>query len=116
MRFTPTHQTTGLPGYPAKDFFAKPGTPVLAPQNGKVTKLSGHDPKTGGVAGGAYGWSVYITTSTAVYFATHFGTRSVKLGQVVKRGDRIGTVCDAAVARMPSSSSHIHLGKHVAAV
>lgn len=114
--FKATHETAGLPGFPAIDCFAKAGTPVLAPAAGKVSKLSGHDPKTGGIPGGAYGWSLYITTSTAVYFATHFGTRSVKLGQTVKRGDRLGTVCDAAVARMPSSSSHIHLGKHVVAV
>lgn len=111
--FVPTHPTAGLPGYPARDFFARPGTIVLAPAAGKITKLSGHDPAEGGVPGGAYGWSIYLTVPHAIYFLTHFSTRLVELGQAVELGQEIGTVCDAAVAHMASSLSHIHEGKHV---
>lgn len=110
--FTPTHQTEGLPGYPAIDNFAAAGSTVGAPLDGKVTRLSGHDPRQGGVPGGAYGWSIYLTCSSAIYFLTHFGSRTVTLGQDVKRGDIIGTVCDAAVAHMASNLSHIHEGRH----
>lgn len=110
--FTPTHQTAGLPGFPAIDVFAAPGTTALAPEAGTVTRLSGHDPAEGGTPGGAYGWSVYLTCPHAVYFLTHFATRTVKMGDTVAAGDPVGTVCDAAVAGMPSSSSHIHEGKH----
>lgn len=111
--FTPTHQTAGLPGYPAVDVFAAPGTRVLAPEDGEVTRLSGHDPKDGGVPGGAFGWSVYLTVPHAIYFLTHFATRTVRVGDRVKQGEMLGTVCDASVAHMPRSSSHIHCGKHV---
>lgn len=111
--FTPTHQTAGLPGYPAIDVFAKPGTTVLAPEDGLVRKLSGHDPAEGGVPGGAYGWSLYLQAADGEFFLTHLGTRTVKPQQRVKRGETIGTVCDAKVARMTSSLSHIHEGKWV---
>jgi murein DD-endopeptidase MepM/ murein hydrolase activator NlpD len=111
--FTPTHQTEGLPGYPAIDVFAKPGTEALAPETGRVTRLSGHPPAEGGDPGGAYGWSVYLTCPHAVYFLTHFATRHVTVGELVQRGEKVGTVCDAAVAHMASSLSHIHVGKHL---
>lgn len=110
--FTPTHQTEGLPGYPAIDNFAAAGSTVGAPEAGTVTRLSGHDPKQGGVPGGAYGWSIYLTCPSAIYFLTHFGSRTVEVGDKVKRGDLLGTVCDAAVAHMASSLSHVHEGKH----
>ncbi len=106
----PTHQTDGLPGYPAKDFFAPAGASVGCPKDGTIRKLSGHDPREGGNPGGAYGWSIYLESGDGDRFLTHFGTRAVTLGQKVKRGETIGTVCDAAVARMPSSLSHVHYG------
>lgn len=109
--FTPTHQTGGLPGYPAIDVFAKPGAVVLAPADGLIRRLSGRPPAQGGVPGGAYGWSIYLDApAIGDYFLTHFATRLVVLDQQVRRGDELGTVCDAAVARMPSSASHIHEG------
>lgn len=105
--FTPTHQTAGLPGYPAIDMFAAPGTPVAAPADGLVTRLSGHDPAQGGIPGGTYGWSIYL----GPYYLVHFATRTVEVGERIRRGDIIGTVCDARVAHMASSLSHIHEGK-----
>ncbi len=112
--FVPTHQTEGLPGYPAKDFFAPAGASVGCPVDGTVRRLSGHDPADGGVPGGAYGWSIYLASNDGDRFLTHFGSRSVTEGQRVKRGDLLGTVCDAKVAHMASSLSHIHYGFHAA--
>lgn len=109
--FRATHATAGLDGYPAVDVFAPPGTVVLAPAAGQITRLSGHDPAQGGVPGGAYGWSIYLTIPSAQYFLTHFGSRTVTVGERVTRGQILGTVCDAAVAHMASSLSHIHEGK-----
>lgn len=112
--FTPTHETAGLPGYPAIDVFAKAGTNVAAPSDGVIRRLSGHDPAEGGVPGGAYGWSIYLLCPRGEYFLTHLGSRTVAEGKQVKRGDILGTVCDAAVAHMDTTLSHIHEGFHPA--
>jgi hypothetical protein len=109
--FGPTHQTAGLPGYPAVDVFADPDTVVLAPEDGVVDRLSGRDPRQGGTSGGPYGWSIYLTAASGRYFMTHFNSRDVRLGQRVERGQRIGTVCDSAVSGKPNTS-HIHQGKN----
>jgi murein DD-endopeptidase MepM/ murein hydrolase activator NlpD len=106
------HDTAGLAGFPAVDVFAEPGTPVLAPDAGEVSKLSGHDPKLGAIdgPGGPLGWSVYITSPRrAVYYLTHLGAREVKLGQHVAAGERIGTVAD--YDRF-GRASHVHVGYH----
>lgn len=122
--FTPTHNTAGLPvpgappgsltsfAYPAIDVFATPGAMALAPQDCRIARLSGRDPAAGGKPHGAYGWSVYAAAPHAVYFLTHFAALAVELGQQLRRGEPVGTVCDAAVAQMPSSASHIHEGRH----
>jgi hypothetical protein len=110
--FVHTHETAGLPGYPAVDVFARPDTPVLAPEDGVVDRLRGRDPRAGGTPGGAYGWSIYLNAPSGHYFMTHFATRRVALGQRVRRGEVIGTVCDSAVSGMPNTS-HIHHGKKV---
>src|ERR1041385_7149681 len=89
------HPTEGLPGFPAHDYFAKPGTPVVAPVTGTVIKLSGHDPRLGPIQGphGPLGWSVYIQGKDgSIYYLTHMGNRSVKLGQKLTEGTPIGTV------------------------
>lgn len=109
--FTPTHETAGLPGYPAVDVFAKPGARAGAPEAGTVRRISGRDPAKGGVPGGAYGWNVYLTCRSGEYFLAHLATVRWPEGSRVKKADVIGTVCDAAVAGMPSSSSHVHCGK-----
>lgn len=116
--FTPTHDTAGLPGFPAIDNFAPAGSTVGAPEAGTITRFSGHDPREGGPAGGPYGWSMYLTCPSAIYYLTHFGSRLVSVGQKVKHGDLLGTVCDGAVTtypdgrHVPTSTSHIHEGKH----
>jgi hypothetical protein len=45
------------------DLFAQPDTVVLAPEDGTVDRLSGHDPREGGRPGGPYGWSIYINAA-----------------------------------------------------
>lgn len=104
------HQTDGLPGYPAHDYFAPAGTHAVAPVSGRVIKLSGHDPASGPTNGphGPLGWSVYIQGDDGkTYFLTHMGSRNVKVGQKVRQGQIIGTVADYDKYGTPS---HIHQG------
>jgi murein DD-endopeptidase MepM/ murein hydrolase activator NlpD len=104
------HETMGLAGYPAYDYFAPSGSPAVAPVTGKVVRLSGHDPSHGPTQGphGPLGWSVYIQGSDGrEYYMTHMGSRNVKVGQTVKAGQPIGTVADYAKYGTPS---HIHMG------
>jgi murein DD-endopeptidase MepM/ murein hydrolase activator NlpD len=106
------HPTAGLPGYEARDVFAKPGSPVTSPVNGKVIRLSGHDPKKGPTQGphGPLGWSTYIQAKDgSIYYLTHQGSRNVKPGQTVKRGQVIGTVANYDKYGTPS---HVHVGVH----
>jgi murein DD-endopeptidase MepM/ murein hydrolase activator NlpD len=106
-----THQTAGLPGFPAVDYFAKAGTPCVSPVTGKVVKLSGHDPANGPTGGvhGPFGWSVYIEGGGKTYFLTHMGSRTVNVGDEVKQGERIGTVGNYAKW---GGVDHIHCGVH----
>lgn len=104
------HQTAGLPGYPARDYFAPAGSAAVAPVTGRVFKLSGHDPKLGPVegAGGPLGWSVYIHgTDGRDYYLTHMGSRNVRVGETVRQGQKIGTVANYHSYGRPD---HIHLG------
>jgi murein DD-endopeptidase MepM/ murein hydrolase activator NlpD len=104
------HQTDGLAGYPAHDFFAPAGSHAVAPVTGTVIKLSGHDPKNGPTNGphGPLGWSVYVKGDDGrTYFLTHMGSRNVKVGQTVQQGQVIGTVADYDKYGTPS---HIHMG------
>lgn len=106
------HETAGLAGYPAKDFFAPAGTHAVAPVSGRVVKLSGHDPAEGPTNGphGPLGYSVYIQGEDGrTYFLTHLGSRNVKVGQRLKQGQIIGTVADYDKYGTPS---HIHQGVH----
>ena len=104
------HETMGLAGYPAHDFFAPSGSRAVAPVGGTVVKLSGHDPKNGPTQGphGPLGWSVYIKGNDGKeYYLTHMGSRTVKVGQKIKAGQPIGTVADYDKYGTPS---HIHMG------
>lgn len=104
------HQTDGLAGFPAHDYFAKPGSTAVAPVSGTVIKLSGHDPKNGPTNGphGPLGWSVYIRGDDGrTYFLTHLGSRAVKLRQKIRAGTPIGTVANYDKYGTPS---HIHMG------
>lgn len=118
-RFKPTHQTAGLPGYPAIDVFADGGTPVGCPDRGTIIRLSGKKPTATAKPGGAYGWSVYLKRNRlawwrrGTYFLTHFGTlNNLVVGQKVLRGDILGTVADYSKATGGVTPSHIHEGYH----
>lgn len=98
-----THDTDGLPGYPAVDLFAKPGTPFKAPEDGKIVRISGHP---GTTSGNVFGQSVYFQgRSGTTYFITHLGTVAPR--GVYRRGQALGTV-----SRWDSGSPHAHVGVH----
>ncbi len=102
------HQTAGLDHNWALDFMAPGGTRVLAPENSRVTRLSGHNPSEGVIDGSVYGWNIYLTTASGiVYFITHLGNRDVKVGQKVLQGDILGHV-----GNWPhdEARSHSHIG------
>jgi murein DD-endopeptidase MepM/ murein hydrolase activator NlpD len=103
-----THETAGLPGYPAYDYMASAGTPCVAPVSGKIERLSGKDPSAGGTPGGPLGYSIYLTGSNGKsYYMTHLDKVKVKAGQSVRQGEQI-----AEVASGPRSWStpHVHMG------
>lgn len=96
-----THDTDGLAGFPAVDIFAKPGTAFLAPEAGRVVRLSG----SGGTSGQVYGYSVYfIGESGRVYFITHLNYRRAPVGSY-KQGQVLGTV-----SAWSGGSPHAHVG------
>jgi murein DD-endopeptidase MepM/ murein hydrolase activator NlpD len=111
-RLTPDHQTAGLAGFPARDYFAPGGSPCVAPADGKVSRLSGHDPRNGPPDGphGPFGWSVYIDGDDGkTYYLTHMGSRDVSAGERVTQGEKIGTVGNYDVW---GGTDHVHMGVH----
>jgi len=104
-----THETGGLPGYPAFDYMAPAGSPCVAPVSGTVTKISGTNPAAGPPQGpgGPLGYSVYISGGGKSYYLTHMGRRTVKVGDRVTQGEKIGTVANYAKFGRPD---HIHQG------
>jgi tetratricopeptide (TPR) repeat protein len=50
---------------------------------------------------------MYITGGGRTYYLTHMGSRTVRLGQTVRRGQVIGTIAD-----YPDRPDHIHEGIH----
>lgn len=114
--FKPTHQTAGLPGFPAIDVLAPAGAAVLAPATGRIVKLSGHAPTPTSPPGGSYGWSMYLTSREGdTYFLTHFGSRSsiCKVGACIGRGEVIGRVANYSKATGGVTPNHIHEGLHI---
>lgn len=96
-----THQTSGLGGFPAQDWFGKPGTAILAPENGRIVRHSG----SGGTSGQVYGWSLYFDGAQTgnLYYITHLAWRA-PLG-AYKRGDVIGTI-----SAWSGGAPHAHVG------
>lgn len=106
------HDTSGLPGYPARDYFAPAGSPCVSPVHGKIERFSGHDPALGAVqgAGGPLGWSVYIRADNGWdYYLTHMGSRLCFVGETVQPGEVIGTVANY---HKYGRADHIHMGVH----
>ncbi len=104
--FKPTHDTAGLPGFPAIDLTAVAGTLVGAPEKCRAANrhMIAWD-KTERVGG----WTVYLhgLDSGNTYFLTHFGTLYDKAG--FANGEVMGTV-----AQVPFGwwETHIHEGLH----
>ena len=107
------HQTAGLPGYPAADFGADAGAPVVAVEDGVIVKLSGHDPVEGPVdtrmgVHGPFGWSIYLLgDSGSTYYYTHLDQRTVQLNQRVGIGQQMAVVADYAKY---GGANHTHVG------
>lgn len=103
------HETGGISGNWALDFLAGPGTPVLAPEDGTVSRTSGYDPATGlhGAAQDVFGWSIYLRSKGGFWYSTHYGRILVGAGSKVRVGDVIGFVGDWPHDR---PRSHTHLG------
>jgi murein DD-endopeptidase MepM/ murein hydrolase activator NlpD len=107
------HPTANLAGFPACDFGADAGAPIIAVESGTIYKISGHDPSTGpsdplmGVHG-PFGWSCYLQgDSGSRYYYTHMGNRTVAVQQNVRAGEQIGTVGDYA---RWGGTNHVHVG------
>lgn len=110
------HQTEGFPEPNiALDFLTAGGTALLAPFAGLITKLGGHDPATGtwrngrpDPRGDVFGYSIYLEREDGLFaFMTHIGRESVRKGQEVEAGEKIGEV-----GHWPGDPgrSHTHLG------
>ncbi len=110
-RFTPTHLTAGLPGYPAIDLFGPPDQPVRADFTGIVRRISGRACALGGKPGGAYGRSLYIASRGPGVdrYLTHLDLLYVVVGDRIVPGTLLATICDAAGAGKPGTS-HVHYG------
>ena len=102
LRLSLTHQTSGLPLYPAVDS-GWAGGPVIAPEAGQVTRHSG---------GESGGYSVYLTGSSGLrYYFTHLNPERADIGHIAK-GARIGTV--GSPKRFPAQRVvHVHVGINI---
>ena len=109
--FQATHQTAGLPGFPAVDVFGSPHELVRAQFWGTVQRLAGRTVAMGGRPGGAYGLSLYVRNAATgdVRYLTHFHELALKVGDAVKPGTILGTIADSAVSGKPGTS-HVHYG------
>jgi hypothetical protein len=104
--FPATHETSGLPGYPASDYLAPPGTPVYAPFAGTVTRISGGNYWYDSVGG----LSIYLQGANGIAFLTHFASNlAVAVGQTIAAGQLLGYVGNPTSGMAP----HIHYGLHV---
>lgn len=84
------HQTSGLSGYPARDFGAPGGTPFFSWGQFKVRRISGEPGYRGGGFGGM---NVYLQDELGgEYFVTHLEGLRVKVGDVLRPGQQIGVV------------------------
>lgn len=103
--FRRTHDTAGLPGFPAIDCFADAGTDVHPPEDGELVYPH---PLPWNLERRSGGWTCYYHGASGdTYFLTHFG-RLVQAGHY-RKTDVIG-----AVGKVPRDAwpAHIHEGKH----
>lgn len=110
--FTPTHDTSGIPGYqPSIDLPAPAGTVVTSPAGSRVVRISGSPPDGSATPGGAYGQSVYLfVKGIGTFFLTHLAKLFVGPGQSLEEGQPIGTLADWEAASGGVTPSHLHEG------
>lgn len=110
-RFKPTHQTAGLPGFPAIDVFGGVGDLVEAGHSGVVTRLSGRKISGTERPGSAYGFSVYTRTDASIVrrYITHLECVAVEVGDRVSPTSVLGRIA-APPAGSPAGSAHAHYG------
>jgi hypothetical protein len=109
--FTPTHQTSGLAGYPAIDVFAPAGTVARAGFWGRVVRVSGRSLSGDERPGGAYGFSVYVRNAVNGWtrYCTHFSELHVGAGAIIVPGRDLGLIATPPLGS-PRGSAHIHMG------
>lgn len=104
--FTPTHDTAGLPGFPAIDVFARAGTLVMPPEGGTIVYKHWIDwDRTRRVGG----WTFYLQGNAGnTYFCTHFA--NCRRNGRVYRFQSVGRV-----GEVPHGwwAPHIHHARHV---
>lgn len=79
----------------AVDIMAPAGSTFVAPVSGRVTRISGRDPRSGayGSTGTLFGRSITIQTPDGrQWFATHLDNPIVQVGQFVSAGTPISRV------------------------
>lgn len=103
--FTPTHDTAGLPGFPAIDVSAPAGRLVMPPEGGRIVNKHFINWDTRRRVGG---WTCYLQGNSGnTYFLTHFG--NVRRNGRIFRFQSLGRV-----GKVPHNAwaPHIHEGKH----
>ncbi len=105
--FIPTHETGGLPNFPAIDVFAKPGTLVFPPESGTL-----HYPHMipWNLKARVGGGTIYLHgKSGAWYFMTHFEFETLRTRPKIQIWHRLGKV-----AAVPNNAwaPHIHEGQN----
>lgn len=104
-QFTKTHDTAGLPNFPAIDLFAPPGTIVVAQEDVVLEWphfISWDQRKHVG------GWTCYLQVGRKrTYYVTHFA--QVQPRGLYAAGEKLGTVGEVPHNWWPS---HIHEGLH----
>lgn len=98
------HHTDGFPGSgrTAVDIAARVGAPVLAPEDGKITRDTGHAPATSGTAN-INGYSLYYEGASGTnYFMTHMSW--VAKPGTYRKGDKIGVIADHT-----QGGAHLHV-------
>lgn len=100
------HDTSGLSGFPAVDISAIPGQAVPAPENGTLSRITGHPPSEGSHgAAGVLGYSLYfIGDGGTTYYMTHL--MAVAPQGRYRKGQTLATV-----AYHPRGT-HLHIGYH----
>jgi murein DD-endopeptidase MepM/ murein hydrolase activator NlpD len=88
------HPTDGIPGYPALDFGAGRGTPVVAVESGRIRENSSAQD------GGAF----YMRAASGVDYWYRHITPTVTRGQSVRIGQVVGRIA------AHHKADHLHLG------